>query len=293
MSSIRYLRTFIAVARYGSFAAAAERVALTQAAVSMQMQALEADLKHPLFDRSGRIAMLNSTGRAMLPRAEQLVALYEEMRAIGTEANEIVGSVAIGAVVSVMGVLAATVVRLKSTYPRLEVRLITARSLELAAQVESGEIDAAILVESQGKPPASLVWTPLYAEPLVLLASRKTGRTGAAELLRTHPFLRFERVQRTGQLIDRVLRKQRLAVNDFLELSSLEATVELVRQNAGVAVAPLLLHNTWKHDPALRVLALPRPAPQRVIGMLERKQHERRAVVAAIRQSIQGGARPV
>lgn len=75
MSSIRFLRTFIAVARYGSFAAAAERVALTQAAVSMQMQALEAELKHPLFDRSGRMASLNSTGRAILPRAEQLVAL--------------------------------------------------------------------------------------------------------------------------------------------------------------------------------------------------------------------------
>jgi len=61
MSNIRFLRTFIAVARYGSFAAAAEKVALTQAAVSMQMQSLEDDLKRPLFDRVGRRRMIAAT----------------------------------------------------------------------------------------------------------------------------------------------------------------------------------------------------------------------------------------
>ncbi|MBU6491641.1 MAG: LysR family transcriptional regulator [Burkholderiales bacterium] len=289
MSSIRFLRTFIAVARYGSFAAAAERVALTQAAVSMQMQALEAELKHPLFDRSGRMASLNSTGRAILPRAEQLVALYDDMRAIGADASEVVGSVAIGAVVSVMGALASMVAQLKVTHPRLEVRLITARSLDLAAQLEAGEIDAALVVEGSGKLPAGLAWTPLYSEPLVLVASKKSGRTPAAQLLRTRPFLRFDRSQRTGALIERTLRKHRWAVNDFLELSALEAIVELARQDVGVAVVPLLRNNSWRADPALRVLPLPPSTPRRVVGMLERREHDRHAITTAIRQRILDG----
>jgi len=75
MSNIRFLRTFIAVARYGSFAAAAEKVALTQAAVSMQMQSLEDDLKRPLFDRVGRTNRLTSIGKQVLPQAERIVAL--------------------------------------------------------------------------------------------------------------------------------------------------------------------------------------------------------------------------
>ncbi|SEA96982.1 LysR family transcriptional regulator [Paraburkholderia sartisoli] len=289
MSNIRYLRTFIAVARHGSFSAAAERVALTQAAVSVQMQTLESDLKHALFDRSGRIVVLTSTGRAMLPRAEQLVALYDEMRALGAEASEVIGSVAIGGVVSVMGVLAATVASLKVAHPRLDVRLITARSLELARQVESSEIDAAILVEAQGKIAASLAWAPLYTEPLALLASKMTGNVSASELIRTRPFLRFERTQRTGVLIDRALRKQRLVVNEFLELSSIEAIVELVRQNVGIAIVPLLRNCNWTRDTALRVLPLAQGVPHRAIGMLERKAHDRYVLTSAIRQRILEG----
>ncbi|MGL6157267.1 MAG: LysR family transcriptional regulator, partial [Ralstonia mannitolilytica] len=77
MSTIRFLRTFVAVARHGSFAAAAERVALTQAAVSLQMRALEAELRRDLFDRSGRTVTLNARGRALLPQAEHLLALYD------------------------------------------------------------------------------------------------------------------------------------------------------------------------------------------------------------------------
>ena len=63
MSSLRIFRTFAAVASEGSFAAAAARVALTQAAVGQQMRALEADLRRPLFTRQGKSVVLNDAGR--------------------------------------------------------------------------------------------------------------------------------------------------------------------------------------------------------------------------------------
>ncbi|WP_087649061.1 LysR substrate-binding domain-containing protein, partial [Caballeronia choica] len=253
MSNIRFLRTFIAVARYGSFAAAAEKVALTQAAVSMQMQTLEDDLKRPLFDRVGRTNRLTSIGMQILPQAERLVALYDSMRRTGLD-DEIAGSISVGAVDSAMGALASVVTDLKVQYPSLDVRLFTGKALALAPQVEAGEIDAAVIVEMAGKTPASLNWTPLYAEPLVAVGSRETAPANAAELLRSRPFLRFDRAQRTGALIDRALRHNRLAVNEFLELNSLEVIVELVRQNTGVSVVPLLEYGSWARDPALRIL---------------------------------------
>jgi DNA-binding transcriptional LysR family regulator len=49
MSTLRFLRTFLAVAQEGSYSGAAQRVALTQAAVGLQMRALEAELKTQLF----------------------------------------------------------------------------------------------------------------------------------------------------------------------------------------------------------------------------------------------------
>jgi DNA-binding transcriptional LysR family regulator len=290
MSNIRFLRTFVAVARHGSFAAAAEKVALTQAAVSMQMQTLEDDLKRRLFDRVGRTNRLTSIGRQILPQAEHVVALYDKMKMTGV-ADGIAGSVAIGAVDSVMGALASVVTEMKGKYPELDVRLFTGKALALAPQVEAGEIDAAVIVEMATKTPASLNWTPLYSEPLVAVGGPDTAAASAAELLRGRPFLRFERAQRTGALIERALRHNRLAVTEFLELNSLEVIVELVRQNAGVSVVPLLEFGSWAHDPALHIMPLHDSTPPRVVGMLERKIHDRHAVMAVVQDSIRARSR--
>ena len=80
MPSLRILRTFLAVAAEGSFTAAGQRVALTQVAVGLQMRTLENDLKRKLFARQGKLVTLNEQGRALVPIATQLVALYEQAK---------------------------------------------------------------------------------------------------------------------------------------------------------------------------------------------------------------------
>ena len=77
MPSIRVLKTFLAVARHGSFAAAGTEIGLTAAAVGLQMRALEADLAQTLFDRSGRSIVLNTTGRSAVAPTAELVQHYE------------------------------------------------------------------------------------------------------------------------------------------------------------------------------------------------------------------------
>ena len=282
LSTIRFLRTFTAVARHGSFAIAAEQMALTQSAVSMQMRALEAEFKHELFDRSGRKVMLNAMGKSLLPHAQQLLAVYEAMRMTAGGVDEDVGPVSIGAVESVVGALAEAVAHLKMTRPNLDVRITAAKSGDLAARVDSGEIDAAVIIDTPGRRPASVRWTPVYSEPLVLLANRKLAEAPVAELLRAERFLRFDRTQRTGMIIERALRKQRVKVNEFLELNSLEGIAELVRQGIGVAVVPLLRRSSWTRDDALRIVPLPEADVRRNVGMLERAQHGKLSVTAAI-----------
>src|ERR1700756_3547027 len=73
---IRELRTLVAAAREGTFAAAGQKIGLTQAAVSAQMQRLEAELGFALFDREGRSARLNATGQQILLQAQEVVRLY-------------------------------------------------------------------------------------------------------------------------------------------------------------------------------------------------------------------------
>jgi DNA-binding transcriptional LysR family regulator len=134
LSTLRFLRTFAAVARHGSFAVAAEQMALTQSAVSMQMRALEAELKHELFDRCGRTVMLNAMGKSLLPHALQLLSIYDAMRISASGIEEDVGPVSIGAVESVVGALAEAVAHLKMARSRLDVRIMAAKSTDLAAR---------------------------------------------------------------------------------------------------------------------------------------------------------------
>lgn len=95
--SIGWYKTFIAVARYGSFAAAAQQIGLTQAAISIQMSSLEDKLRFKLFDRSARSTALNAAGRALASRAQDLVNLYSNM-GNGVDEMQLGGVLALGAI---------------------------------------------------------------------------------------------------------------------------------------------------------------------------------------------------
>src|SRR5690606_26214573 len=126
--------------------------------------------------------------------------------------------------------------------------------------------------------------TPLYEEPLVVVASPAAAGDDALAVLAGNPFLRFDRTQRTGRQIDRVLRRLGVVVNDFLELNAIETLVELVRQEVGVTLLPLLNGSNWQNSPDLRIVPLPDELghPARSIGMLERRDHVRQHITREI-----------
>lgn len=74
------LTAFIAIAETGSFSLAGERLHLTQPAVSKRIAALEQQLDERLFDRLGREISLTEAGRALLPRAYQILAVLDDTR---------------------------------------------------------------------------------------------------------------------------------------------------------------------------------------------------------------------
>lgn len=74
------LDTFIAIAETGSFSAAAARLHLSQPAISKRIAALEMQLNTRLFDRIGREISLTEAGRALLPRARQVLSVLDDTR---------------------------------------------------------------------------------------------------------------------------------------------------------------------------------------------------------------------
>ncbi|CAN7607948.1 LysR substrate-binding domain-containing protein [Variovorax sp. LjRoot290] len=297
MSTIRFLRTFVAAARGGSFAAAADQVALTQAAVGQQMRALEAELKKTLFDKTGRTMTLSPAGHLLLPRAEALLAHYEAMRQDLQDQRQIAGTIKLGSLISAMGLLSSTLATLKSLHPNLEVELRVREQSRLAEDVMSGELDAAVVVERPWPDKPGLLWTPCYEETLTVIANSSIAAldTPIAGLFANHPFIRFDRRTPTGARIDRILRRLQLVPREFLELNSLLSIVELVRKNVGFTMAPLLNNFDWESDPGLRVLQLPGRPIARRLGMLEsgRRSHitgvVREELLAHLRRAKPGG----
>jgi DNA-binding transcriptional LysR family regulator len=81
------LNAFIAIAELGSFSEAAERLHLTQPAVSKRIASLEQQLNVRLFDRLGREVSLTEAGRALMPRAYQILNVLDDTRRALTNLN--------------------------------------------------------------------------------------------------------------------------------------------------------------------------------------------------------------
>lgn len=278
MASIRTLRIFLSVARHGTFVAAGDEIGLTPAAIGLQIRALETDLHCQLFDRSARAAVLNPQGRRLLPGIEDVVRRYEAL-AMEDDSDELAGIAVMGALVSaLMGDFANALWDIKRKHARLDVRLFAGLSADFTRKVEAGELDAAIVTQSPRPLPATLMWTPLYSEPMVLIVPRHPHFTLAlswAEILRTAPFIRFDRSTWTGNLVDAVIAECGVQVNESMELNSVEAIIELVRHGFGISIVPQLANVAWTGDSELQIVPVENVCIRRHVGLVERRHHAR------------------
>ena len=286
MSSLRVLRTFLAVAAEGSFTAAAQRVALTQAAVGLQMRTLEVDLKRKLFTRRGKLVTLNEHGRALAPVATQIVALYEQARHGAQADAPLAGTVQFGSIVSALGQLVRATLALKRRHPAVNLHIVSGKSNQLIAQVEDRELDAAVVVYNPAVNRSALVWTPLYEEPMVLLTPASARAAAPRTMVERYPFIRFDRTEHTGELVERTLRSLRAKPQEFLELNSIEAIVELVREGFGVALLPNLAQRSWENDPLLRALPVPQARQTRAIALVQLRTAARAEIITAVGQEF-------
>ena len=169
--SITLFKTLIAIAEEGSFNAAADRVCVTHAAVGQQMKRLEETLGVALFDRSQKSPRLNQLGRAMVPKAKEVVAAYETILDDLTGDPRLIGDIVLGAVPSTLrGLVPKAMKGLIGQYPDLRIRVVPGLSPTLQEMVETGTVDAA-LVSEPNRTPATMTWTPFAVEKLVLLTS--------------------------------------------------------------------------------------------------------------------------
>lgn len=282
---IKELKTLIAVAREGTFAAAGNKIGLTQAAVSAQIQRLEAELGFEIFDRKGRSAHLNRMGHQILLQAQELLRLYENLGSttVGLPASVLVN---IGAIASVQrSFLPDALARFHQQCPQCRTRVVPGLSMELVNLVDAGEIDMAAIIRPPFSLQSDLRWTTLALEPYRLIVPCDLPGEDWSELLSSQPFIRYDRSSFGGRQVDRFLRQMHFTLREVCELDELEAIVKLVENGVGVALVPqIATHQEW--PAGVRMLDLGQYTFHRDIGLVHRARQSLTEPVRTLAQLI-------
>ena len=134
--------------------------------------------------------------------------------------------------------------------------------------------------------PVDLEFRELAQEPLELIVAQSEKCDDPLELLRSRPFIRFNRTAVVGTLIENWILSKQLHVNEAMELDSLEAIASMVHANLGVSIVPkLVVPPDSKVD--LKSLPLGPSTPKRCLGLAYHKQHVKTRVIDELYAALQ------
>ncbi|MHB8536027.1 MAG: LysR family transcriptional regulator [Sulfuricaulis sp.] len=187
---ISALQAFIAVAEAGSFSRAAERIFLTQPAISKRIAALEQDIGARLFDRVGRKIHLTPAGEALLARSRAVLGELEDIkRDITNLSGTIAGELSVATSHHIgLHRLPGPLKRFHETYTKVRLNLHFMDSEKACRAVAKGDLELAVVTlppESQ----APLRLEKIWDDPLDIVVSPE------------HPLARVKRVQ-AAMLLD-------------------------------------------------------------------------------------------
>jgi DNA-binding transcriptional LysR family regulator len=277
----RFLETFIAVAERQSLAEAAHRLNLTPAAVSQRVKALETELGVRLLMRNGRVMRPTEAGFAILERSRHLVREARDLKAAAA-GPAVVGEMRIGAInTALTGMLPDILHRLAADHPLIEIFIRPGASMDLYGDVANGALDAAFIVEPKFSMQKTLRFERLRREPLVLIAPRGLAGADAIDLLRSQPFIRYDRNHWGGHIADAFLNEVGVKPIDRYELDALEAIAVMVDRGLGISIVPDW-PPPWPAGLDLAKIALPQASAVRTIGLLAARSSPRANLIEAL-----------
>jgi len=282
---IRFLKTLVAVAEQGSFAAAANAVGLSPSAVSMQIRSLETYLATELFDRSHRPPTLNDNGLKLLPTARKIVDLHDNLRDAAAASDARAGRLRLGVIPTALSsFVPAVLAGLNVAHPLIQTQIVTGMNTALFQLLKNGELDAAIIGEPP-QLPSNLRWNAIADEPICVIARAGLPEEDAEALLRTHPYIKLVRGAWQLRLIDEQLTKLSITPRTVMELDSIEAVALMVHHGLGVSIVPRRLVEPLLDFP-LKWLPFGKPPLRRVLGLVDHLGSTRQNVVEALLEQI-------
>lgn len=241
--TIRHLKIFAAVCEEGSITKAGQRLFVAQPTVSFAVSELEKYYGTKLFDRISKRLYLTDAGRRLLPYAQHIVSMFDEME---TEIRdwENSGTLRVGASVTIGNCLLPELLKSFAAYkPGVNVEVRVDNSGEIEKAVLDNRIDLG-LIEGISRNPF-IISESFWDDELVLLFA--PGHRWAAQPavkpaeLKDELFLMREHGSGGREFVESALLLHGIEIKPAWESISTQAIVQAVANGFGVAVLPLLL----------------------------------------------------
>lgn len=248
-------------------AAAARLLHITPAAVAQQIRTLERELGAPLIARSGRTVSVTEEGARILQRARDLLRGVADLRSVANETG-MAGELRLGACPTALGGLLPDILaRMVEKFPEINVFIKPGYSADLYGAVESGDLDAAMVLQAPFSLPKTCDWQLLREEPLVVLAPARLAGCDPHRLLREQPLIRYDRHEWGGRQADEYLRRAGIVPRERFELNALNAIAVMVDRGLGVSLVPDWA-KPWPEGISVVSIPLPEASEPRRIGMV-------------------------
>ena len=233
------LRSFLTVADSGSITEAAERLRVTQPAVSRRLQQLEEHLGVHLLARGRKGVQLTEIGRLVQGEAQGIVARYDQMRElVSTHQRLEGGTVRIGGgATAVSFVLPEAIAAFQAAHPQVRFHMREAGSSEIADDVALGRLELGVVTLPVRDRELDVM--PLATDRIVLVARDDHHLAGRRRVgiqdLADQAFVAFEAGSALRQIIDGKLREAGVEVNVVMELRSIPAILRMVATTGNLA----------------------------------------------------------
>ena len=284
------LEAFLAVKETGSFHLAAEKLNLSQSAITRRVQKLETALDSVLFERTTRAVKPTLAAKRLQARAEAILedaketarAMRDESVALSYQRGAVVTVATIPTIVT--RVLPPALNAFRDLGQKARIRLLDGSANDVAEAVAAGEADFGLCSIPMLEPTTE--FEPLFDDQIVLAVPQAHKLAEQEHLgwgdINDEPLILPARGTGNRLLIDEAMARARLPLHWTYEVGRSTTAIDLVQGGAGVALLPRSAIDTKR----VAICALNAPAISRPVGLLSRLGQTDTPAAVALKQAI-------
>lgn len=233
------LQYFVEVARQQSFSLAAQKLHIAQPSISQAIKNLEQELRVQLFQRSRGGARLTPIGRSLLPKAQSVLNLVDEMyEEARSETDRLEGRLQIAAIPSIVNTyLGETLLRYKKAHPQVRLEIREAGTNQIVQDVLSERVNVGFVSCLPGETfDPRIEFTPLLSGTYVVYVGKQSSiplqNPLPRELIARQPMIALQHEYRQADYLRKLLGTDEL--NILVSLGYTEAAKKMI--SAGIAI---------------------------------------------------------